>query len=395
MTTSTPEERLAALGLTLPAVPTPMANYVPFALAGNLLYLSGQGPKRADGSFDRRPARQGRHGRAGLRSSASSPGSVLAVAKAALGELSRIEAVVKLLGMVNAEPDFGDHPKVINGCSDLMVEVLGDAGRHARSAVGMGSLPNGIMVEIEAILQVKVRRKRRREGRKRSVMICEICVDSVAGVRAAKACGRARVELCADLLEGGITPSRGMIRQARTVAGIDLHVMIRPRGGDFLFDDDEFAVMRADIETAKAEGADGVVIGLLTAAGEIDAARTRELIALARPLSVTFHRAFDVAREPFDALETLIELGVDRVLTSGQEASVLEGLPLIVELMQRAGDRIIVMPGGGITARNVERIVAAAKPREIHFAALEPVRSGMRFRRAHVFMGGELQAAGI
>ena len=149
--------------------------------------------------------------------------------------------------------------------------------------------------------------------------------------------------------------------------------------------------MRADIETAKAEGANGVVIGLLTAAGEIDVARTRELVALARPLSVTFHRAFDVAAEPFGALETLIEIGVDRVLTSGQEPTVLEGLPLIVELMKRAGDRIVIMPGGGITARNVERIVAAARPREIHFAALEPVESAMRFRRAHVFMGGELR----
>jgi copper homeostasis protein len=149
--------------------------------------------------------------------------------------------------------------------------------------------------------------------------------------------------------------------------------------------------MRADIEAAKVEGANGVVIGVLTAAGEVDMARTHALVALARPLSVTFHRAFDVAAEPFRALETLIELGVDRVLTSGQEPSVLEGLPLIVELMKRAGDRIVIMPGGGITARNVERIVAAAQPPEIHFAALEPAASGMRFRRPHVFMGGELR----
>ncbi|MFZ0604776.1 MAG: copper homeostasis protein CutC [Roseiarcus sp.] len=222
-------------------------------------------------------------------------------------------------------------------------------------------------------------------------MIFEICVDSIAGVRAAKAAGAGRVELCADLLEGGITPSRGMIRQARTIAGIGLNVMIRPRGGDFLFDDDEFAAMRSDIETAKAEGADGVVIGLLSATGEIDIARTRELIALARPLSVTFHRAFDMTPDPFRALGVLIELGVDRVLTSGQEASVLEGLPLIVELTERAGERIVIMPGGGITGRNIDRILAAARPREIHFAALEPSASGMRFRRPHVFMGGELR----
>lgn len=222
-------------------------------------------------------------------------------------------------------------------------------------------------------------------------MIFEICVDSVAGVTAAKSAGATRVELCASLLEGGITPSRGMIRRARTVSGIKLHVIIRPRGGDFLFDDDEFASMEADIETAKAEGADGVVIGQLTADGHIDVARTRDLMARARPLAVTFHRAFDMTPDPFAALETLVTLGVDRVLTSGQEASVLEGLPLIRELVEKAGQRIIVMPGGGITARNAERIVAVARPREMHFAALELAEGGMRFRRPHVFMGGELR----
>jgi copper homeostasis protein len=222
-------------------------------------------------------------------------------------------------------------------------------------------------------------------------MIFEICVDAVAGVRAAKAAGAQRVELCCDLIEGGITPSRGMMRRARTIAGIGLHVMIRPRGGDFLFDDDEFAIMEADIDTAKAEGADGVVVGLLTKAATIDEERARVLIARARPLSVTFHRAFDMTPDPFAALETLIALGVDRVLTSGQEASVLEGLPLIAELVRTAGRRIIVMPGGGITQRNAARIVAAASPTEMHFAALEPAASGMIFRRAHVFMGGELR----
>jgi copper homeostasis protein len=222
-------------------------------------------------------------------------------------------------------------------------------------------------------------------------MIFEICVDAVAGVRAAKAAGAQRVELCGGLIEGGTTPSRGMMRRARTIAGIGLHVMIRPRGGDFLFDDDEFAIMAADIDTAKTEGAEGVVIGLLTQAATIDEERTRTLIARARPLSVTFHRAFDMTPDPFEALETLVALGVDRVLTSGQEASVLEGLPLITELVRTAGRRIIVMPGGGITQRNAARIVAAARPREMHFAALEPAASGMKFRRDHVFMGGELR----
>lgn len=151
----TPEDRLAALGLVLPSAPAPIANYVPFRFAGNLLYLSGHGPKRPDGSY-----RAGRLGRDMSIEDAYQEArltglQLLASAKAALGELSRIEAVVKLLGMVNAEPDFADQPKVINGCSDLFVAVLGDAGRHARSAVGMGSLPNRMAVEIEAILLVR------------------------------------------------------------------------------------------------------------------------------------------------------------------------------------------------------------------------------------------------
>lgn len=155
MTDATPEQRLAALGLTLPTAPSPMANYVPYRWAGNLLFLSGQGPRRPDGTFE--VGRLGKDATVddGYRAARLTGLQLLAVAKTALGELARIEAVVKLLGMVNAEPDFADHPQVINGCSDLLVEVLGEAGRHARSAVGMGSLPNRIMVEIEAILLIR------------------------------------------------------------------------------------------------------------------------------------------------------------------------------------------------------------------------------------------------
>lgn len=222
-------------------------------------------------------------------------------------------------------------------------------------------------------------------------MICEVCVDSVAGVRVAKGAGADRVELCGDLLEGGTTPSLGMIRQARMIAGLKLHVMIRPRGGDFSFDDDEMAIMESDIDTAKAESADGIVLGLLTSEGRVDARRTRELILRARPMSVTFHRAFDMTPDPFEALEALVGLGVERVLTSGQEGTALEGLPLIAELVRQAGKRIVVMPGGGITARNVGRIVAEASPQEIHFAALEIMASTMKFRRPYVYMGGELR----
>ena len=155
MTNETPEQRLAAMGLALPWAPVPVANYVPYRLAGNFLFLSGQGPRRPDGSYV-----VGRLGKDatiedGYQAARLTGLQLLAVAKSAVGELSRIESVVKLLGMVNAEPDFADHPKVINGCSDLLVEALGDAGRHARSAVGMGSLPNRMMVEIEAIMLIR------------------------------------------------------------------------------------------------------------------------------------------------------------------------------------------------------------------------------------------------
>ncbi|CAH1694962.1 conserved hypothetical protein [Hyphomicrobiales bacterium] len=151
----TPEDRLAALGITLPAAPKPVANYVPCRIVGDMLYLSGQGPRQPGGGYS-----VGRLGKdatieQGYQDARTSGLLLLAVAKDALGDLSRVKAVVKLLGMVNAEPDFADHPKVINGCSDLFVEVFGEAGRHARSAVGMGSLPNRMTVEVEAILQIE------------------------------------------------------------------------------------------------------------------------------------------------------------------------------------------------------------------------------------------------
>ena len=220
----------------------------------------------------------------------------------------------------------------------------------------------------------------------------EICLDSVAGVRAGVDAGADRVELCANLLEGGTTPSLGLIRRARAVPGIAMHVMIRPRGGDFLYDDDEFDQMRDDIGAAKAERADGVVIGMLLPDGRLDRERMAQLVALARPMAVTCHRAFDMSADPFTALDTLIGLGVERVLTSGQEASALDGLPLIAELVLRAAGRIVVMPGAGITARNADRVVRGSGATEFHFAAMHDEDGGMMFRRGHVFMGGELRA---
>lgn len=156
-TRATPLDRLAALGLTLPPPPAPVANYIPFVVHGDLLYLSGQGPRQHDGSL--RVGKVGRDvGVTQARADAELTGlNLLAVAQSALGDLSRVKRVVKLFGMVNAVPDFGDHPKVIDGCSSLFVEVFGDAGRHARSAVGLGSLPDGITVEIEAVFAIDPR----------------------------------------------------------------------------------------------------------------------------------------------------------------------------------------------------------------------------------------------
>ncbi|HXP62442.1 MAG TPA: copper homeostasis protein CutC [Dongiaceae bacterium] len=224
-------------------------------------------------------------------------------------------------------------------------------------------------------------------------MRLEICVDSAPAAFAAQRGGADRVELCDNLLEGGTTPSAGCIKVARRGLKIGLHVIIRPRGGDFLYSEEELQVMREDIRVARELGADGVVLGCLTAKGAIDRARTAELIALARPLKVTFHRAFDMCRDARQALETLIGLGVERVLTSGQEASVLEGLDLIAALHKLAAGRIIILPGGGITPANVQRIVAATGVTEIHLSARHSVESGMLHRNPRVFMGGALRPA--
>jgi len=222
-------------------------------------------------------------------------------------------------------------------------------------------------------------------------VLLEICLDSVEAAIAAQQGGADRVELCDNLLEGGTTPSAGTIALARQSIDIDLNVIIRPRGGDFCYSEIELEVMKYDIEQAKQLGANGVVIGLLKEDGSVDVDRTGALVELARPLSVTFHRAFDMSRDPYEALEALIELGLERVLTSGQENSVLEGLDLITDLVRQAGDRIIVMPGGGISERNISKIVAQSGVKEIHLVGMVSVESRMTYRNPRCFMGGELR----
>ncbi|MFH2000378.1 MAG: copper homeostasis protein CutC [Planctomycetota bacterium] len=222
-------------------------------------------------------------------------------------------------------------------------------------------------------------------------IILEACIDSVESASAAQQGGADRVELCANLMEGGTTPSAGTIRLARERIDMAMYVMIRPRGGDFHYSAVEFEIMKRDIEIAAEAGADGVVMGLLNTDGTVDEARTRKLIELARPMRITFHRAFDMTRDPFEALEALIRLGVERILTSGQERTVMEGLDLIAELNEAAKGRIIIMPGCGITERNIAKVLKATGASEVHVAAWASLESAMKFRNAHCFMGGELR----
>jgi len=218
-------------------------------------------------------------------------------------------------------------------------------------------------------------------------MKIEICIDSADGAVAAAEGGADRVELCDNLIEGGTTPSAGAIKRARALADIELMVIVRPRGGDFLYSEAEFEVMREDVRMAGELGADGVVIGCLLADGRVDSERTALLIEDAGTLSVTFHRAFDVAADPYEALEELAGLGVDRVLTSGQEASAHEGIDLITALQKQAAGRIIIMPGGGLTAKNVRSFIESTGVTEVHMTARSSAESQMTFRNPRVCMG--------
>lgn len=219
----------------------------------------------------------------------------------------------------------------------------------------------------------------------------EICTDSVVSCQEAEKGGATRIELCANLFEGGTTPSAGTIQVARQVTNIPLHILIRPRGGDFCYSAEEFAVIKQDIQVAKNLGVDGVVIGILTPDGEIDVDRMAALIEIARPLSITFHRAFDMAKDPLRSLGQLITLGVDRLLTSGQERSALEGSELIAELVDKAAGKMIIMPGGGITLRNIQRLQKETGALEFHMTARKKIKSAMQYRQNNAFMGGELR----
>ena len=212
-------------------------------------------------------------------------------------------------------------------------------------------------------------------------VVVEACVDAIDAALEAERGGASRIELCGELLQGGVTPSAGLIAAVWDRIDIPLFVLVRPRTGDFLYTEEETDVMRRDIEQAKSLGVDGVAIGALTADGDVDVDRMRSLIELARPMSVTFHRAFDFTRDRATAVEALFALGMDRMLTSGGAATAAEGAAAIAALVRAVEGRIIVMAGGSITASNVAGLVAATGVKEVHVRGAGRVDSAMRHRR--------------
>ncbi len=210
----------------------------------------------------------------------------------------------------------------------------------------------------------------------------EICAFNLPSALVAQQAGADRVELCAGPEEGGTTPSPGVIRTARENLRIALYPIIRPRGGDFLYSDEEYRVMLRDIEYCKQVGCNGVVIGILQADGSVDKARSARLVEAAYPLGVTFHRAFDWAANPFEAMETIIGIGCERILTSGQRPTAEEGAPLIDQLIREADDRIVIMPGSGVRSTNIVLLAEKTGAAEFHTSARVQMASSMQYVNA-------------
>ncbi len=216
----------------------------------------------------------------------------------------------------------------------------------------------------------------------------EICANGVESCLAAQEGGADRVELCAGIPEGGTTPSYGEIKVARRLLDrTRLHVIIRPRGGDFLYTPLEVERMEEDIRMCRQLGVDGVVIGCLRADGALDLDANRRLVEAANGMSVTFHRAFDRCRDPRQALMQLIGMGIDRVLTSGQQPTALEGVPLLAELNSLADGRIAILAGCGVNELNIREIQERTGVHEFHFSARTPVKSRMEYINPDVYMG--------
>ncbi len=211
-------------------------------------------------------------------------------------------------------------------------------------------------------------------------MKLEIIGFNIESCVAAQKAGANRIELCAGPGEGGVTPSYAFIKTAREKLHIDLYVMIRPREGDFLFSNEEFDMMKTDVSICKELGCDGIVTGILTSDGKVDKERCKQLIELAYPMEATFHRAFDRVADPFEALEDIIGLGFERILTSGLKPKVMEAIETLTALIKQSGDRIIIMPGSGITSANIIEVAEKTGAKELHSSASILKESNMQFQ---------------
>lgn len=218
--------------------------------------------------------------------------------------------------------------------------------------------------------------------------IIEVCANSLASALAAQKGGASRIELCENLIAGGTTPGYGTLKLVRERLDIQIHVLIRPRQGDFHYTDDEFEVMLQDVKLCKQLGIDGIVVGCLKPDGSFDLEKMAILKETAWPMSANCHRAFDMCCNPFHALDELINLGYDRILTAGQQNSVPEGIGLIKELVNYANGRIVIMPGSGIREYNILQIMAQTGAIEFHLTGHKTVESKMKYRQESIFMGG-------
>ncbi|AMP98231.1 Copper homeostasis protein CutC [Pedobacter cryoconitis] len=217
----------------------------------------------------------------------------------------------------------------------------------------------------------------------------EVCANSVSSALEAQIGGAKRVELCASLTEGGTTPSYAEIKLAKQLLAIEVFPIIRPRGGDFLYSALEFELMKEDIKICKELQCEGIVTGILTAAGKIDKERCAELIELAKPMQVAFHRAFDMVTDMQEALEDLISLGVVRVLTSGGKATAIAGAAQLTALIKQAADRITIMPGAGVSSSNIKELIFKTSAKVFHASARKNHVSKMLFRNRELSMGNE------
>jgi copper homeostasis protein len=220
----------------------------------------------------------------------------------------------------------------------------------------------------------------------------EVCANTLTSALAAQEGGAIRVELCDNLGEGGTTPSYGQIKLARKLLNIRLYVLIRPREGDFLYSDIEFEIIKADVQNCIDLGCDGIVIGILNADGGIDKARCAQLVQMATKagLGVTFHRAFDLCNDMNKALEEIIEMGCERILTSGGKSTAMEGANVIAHLIERAAGRIIIMPGSGVDEHTVADLVHFTKANEVHSSARNPVKSKMQYHNDHIILSRDM-----